>query len=79
MDRNTLSGRDICTKYTAPPIVDAGRVALIQIGEEVCITKRYVIVGGNLCQPSEKKSKPRQPDRHAEKSNQSQQTSSNKA
>lgn len=48
MDKKSLSERDICSKYIAPAIQQAGWDMLKQVREEVSFTKGRIIVRGKL-------------------------------
>ncbi|MCY1274003.1 DNA phosphorothioation system restriction enzyme [compost metagenome] len=48
MDKKSLSERDICTKYIAPAIAQAGWDIHKQVREEVSFTKGRIIVRGKL-------------------------------
>ena len=48
MNKKALSERDICTKYIAPALKQAGWDELSQIREEVSFTKGRIIVRGRL-------------------------------
>jgi type I restriction enzyme R subunit len=48
VDKNTLSERDICTKFITPALRRAGWDEMLQIREEVSFTKGRIIVRGKL-------------------------------
>ena len=48
MDKRALSERDICTKFIAPALRQAGWDEMLQIREEVSFTKGRIIVRGKL-------------------------------
>ena len=48
MDKNSLSERDICTKFITPAVKQAGWDEMLQIREEVSFTKGRIIVRGKL-------------------------------
>ena len=48
MDRQSLSERDICTKFITPALRQAGWDEMLQIREEVSFTKGRIIVRGKL-------------------------------
>lgn len=48
MDKRRLSERDICTKFIAPALRNAGWDEMLQIREEVSFTKGRIIVRGKL-------------------------------
>lgn len=48
MDKKSLSERDICSKYIAPAIQQAGWDMHKQVREEVSFTKGRIIVRGKL-------------------------------
>jgi type I restriction enzyme, R subunit len=48
MDKLSLSERDICTKFIAPAVRNAGWDEMLQIREEVSFTKGRIIVRGKL-------------------------------
>ena len=48
MDKNTLSERDICTKFITPALRHTGWDEMSQIREEVSFTKGRIIVRGKL-------------------------------
>lgn len=48
MDKRSLSGRDICTKFITPAIKRAGWDEMLQIREEIGFTKGRIIVRGKL-------------------------------
>ena len=48
MNKKTLSERDICTKYIAPALKQAGWDEFSQIREEVGFTKGHIIGRGRL-------------------------------
>ena len=48
MDKNSLSERDICTKFITPALRKAGWDEISQIREEVSFTKGRIIVRGKL-------------------------------
>jgi hypothetical protein len=48
MDKRVLSERDICTKFIAPALRNAGWDEMLQIREEVSFTKGRIIVRGKL-------------------------------
>ena len=48
MNKKELSERDICTKYIAPAVKQAGWDEMLQIREEVGFTKGRIIVRGKL-------------------------------
>jgi type I restriction enzyme, R subunit len=48
MDKQTLSERDICTKFITPALRKAGWDEILQIREEVSFTKGRIIVRGKL-------------------------------
>ncbi len=48
MDKQTLSERDICTKFITPALRRAGWDEMLQIREEVSFTKGRIIVRGKL-------------------------------
>jgi len=54
-DKNSLSERDICTKYITPAITAAGWDLHTQIREEVSFTKGRIIVRGKLHTRGEQK------------------------
>ncbi len=47
MDKKSLSERDICSKYIAPAVQQAGWDMHKQVREEVSFTKGRIIVRGN--------------------------------
>jgi hypothetical protein len=49
MDKRTLSERDICTKFIAPALRQAGWDEMLQIREEVSFTKGRIKKGGATC------------------------------
>ncbi|MDX8410612.1 MAG: DEAD/DEAH box helicase family protein [Mariprofundaceae bacterium] len=55
IDKQSLSERDICTKFITPAIVQAGWDIHTQIREEVTFTNGRVIVRGNLVARGKKK------------------------
>jgi type I restriction enzyme R subunit len=48
MNKQSLSERDICTKYITPALRKAGWDEMLQIREEVSFTKGRIIVRGKL-------------------------------
>jgi hypothetical protein len=48
MDKRSLSERDICTKFITPALRKAGWDEMLQISEEVSLTKGRIIVRGKL-------------------------------
>lgn len=48
MAENSLSERDICTKFITPAVEKAGWYVLAQVREEVSLTAGRVIVRGKL-------------------------------
>ncbi len=48
MNKQTLSERDICTKFITPALVKAGWDVLTQVREEFLLTKGRIIVRGKL-------------------------------
>ena len=48
MDKRSLSERDICSKFIAPALRDAGWDEISQIREEVPFTRGRIIVRGKL-------------------------------
>jgi type I site-specific restriction endonuclease len=48
MDKQSLSERDICTKFITPALRKAGWDEMLQIREEVGFTKGRIIVRGKL-------------------------------
>jgi type I restriction enzyme R subunit len=48
MDKQTLSERDICTKFITPALRRAGWDVMSQFREEVSFTKGRIIVRGKL-------------------------------
>jgi type I restriction enzyme, R subunit len=48
LDKNSLSERDICTKFITPALREAGWDEMFQIREEVYFTKGRIIVRGKL-------------------------------
>lgn len=48
MDKRTLSERDICSKFITPKLEQAGWDRMLQIREEVSITRGRIIVRGRL-------------------------------
>lgn len=48
LDKKSLSERDICTKFIAPAVKEAGWDELSPIREEVYFTKGRIIVRGKL-------------------------------
>jgi len=55
VDKQSLSERDICTKYITPALIDAGWDLHSQIREEVSFTKGRIIVRGKLHARGEQK------------------------
>ena len=53
MDKKSLSERDICSKYIAPAIQQAGWDMHKQVREEVSFTKGRIIVRCKLYSPDE--------------------------
>lgn len=53
MDKKSLSERDICSKYIAPAVQQAGWDMHKQVREEVSFTTGRIIVRGNLCSRGE--------------------------
>src|SRR5688572_32858577 len=48
MNKQSLSERDICTKFITPALRQAGWDEMLQIREEVSFTKGRIIVRGKL-------------------------------
>jgi type I site-specific restriction endonuclease len=48
MDKRSLTERDICTKFVLPALKRAGWDEMLQIREEVYLTKARIIVRGKL-------------------------------
>jgi type I restriction enzyme R subunit len=48
VDKKTLSERDVCTKFITPALAKAGWDLLMQVRENVHLTKGRVIVRGKL-------------------------------
>jgi type I restriction enzyme, R subunit len=48
MDKQSLSERDICTKFITPALRKAGWDEMLQVREEVSFTKGRIIVRGKL-------------------------------
>ena len=48
MDKKQLSERDICTKFIAPALRNAGWDEMTQLREEVSFTKGRIIVRGKM-------------------------------
>jgi type I restriction enzyme, R subunit len=48
MDKRSLTGRDICTKFILPAVKRAGWDEMVQVREEVYFTKGRIIVRGKL-------------------------------
>src|SRR5262249_14390517 len=48
MDKQSLTERDICTKFILPALKHAGWDEMLQVREEVCFTKGRIIVRGKL-------------------------------
>ncbi len=55
IDRRALSERDICTKFITPALRKAGWDEMLQIREEVSVTKGRIIVRGKLVSRGEAK------------------------
>jgi hypothetical protein len=48
MDKSALTERDICTKFILPAVKRAGWDEMVQVREEVYLTKVRIIVRGKL-------------------------------
>ena len=48
LDKQSLSERDICTKFITPAVKNAGWNEMTQIREEVSFTKGRIIVRGRM-------------------------------
>lgn len=55
IDKQTLTERDICTKYITPAVTEAGWDLYTQIREEVYFTKGRITVRGKLYSRGESK------------------------
>jgi type I restriction enzyme R subunit len=52
INKKDLSERDICSEFIGPAVKRSGCDGMMQIGEEVALTKGRIIVRGKLVLPN---------------------------